>query len=445
MSLLQAAYLFAALVLLVLATRQGRLHLFLALAIAAAGFGYAAGMSTSHVGKAFGTGFAQAVNGLGLIVLAAAILIEIADATGATARLQARARGRRRRSWPMALIGLVSSVASTPGAAFALLSPLRRGLAADTPRSSLVLGLSLSGGHGLLLPAPVMLASVTILAADWWLALAYGVPLAILSMLLALLIGKISASGEPRMVDTLDTLDGENLHRPTRGAIALAVTSLVLIALLVTQSLGDIASEPLGGGSNREFLIALGRPLVLLGVGTVLLIVLSGHFDLRGFREEGWAGRGLMRAAGLVLIIGAAGGLQKIAQETGMPEMNADRLIGWVPPAPFTLLLPFVLAAIVKTLQGSSLVAAITAAGMMMELIAPLGLGDPQGRALTALAIGAGAMSVSHINDGLFWLVREAGGWEPGGTLARFTLGTAVQGVVAIVVLMLLAKFPLPM
>ena len=437
MSLYQAAYLLAALVLFVLATRRGHVQVFLALLVATVGFGYAAGMSTSGVGKAFGLGFAQSLNSLGLIVVAGAILMEIADATGATARLQTAVRGWRTRSAPLAIIGLIAGVASSPASAFAVLNPLRRGIGSDTPRSALVLGLSLSGSHGLLLPAPVMIASATILAADWTLTFAYGVPVAILVTILGTALAK-SSSGRALPTDTLEVIDGASLHAPTRGALALIITSAVLIGMLVVQSLGDIASEPLGGGSNREFLIAMGRPVIILLVGTGLLLVLSWHWERRGFTEDGWAGRALVKAAGLVLLIGAAGGLQKIAQETGMPEMNAEHLLFWQPSPGLALLLPFALAAIVKTLQGSSLVAAITASGMMMALLGPLGLDDPSGRALAALAVGTGAMTVSHINDGLFWLVGTAARLTPGAALARFSLSTALQGALAIAALLLL-------
>lgn len=437
MSLYQAAYLLAALILFVLATRRGHVQVFLALLVATVGFGYASGMSTSHVGKAFGLGFAQSLNSLGLIVVAGALLMEIADATGATARLQTAVRGWRTRSAPLAILGLISGVTSSPAAAFAVLNPLRRGIGADTPRSVLVLGLSLSGSHGLLLPAPVMLASATILAADWTLALAYGIPVAILVTILGTTLAK-TASGRALPTETIDVIDGASLHAPGRGALALVATSAVLVGMLIVQSLGDIASEPLGGGSNREFLIAMGRPVIILLVGTGLLLVLSWHWERRGFTESGWAGRALVKAAGLVLLIGAAGGLQKIAQETGMPEMNAERLLGWQPPPGLALLLPFALATIVKTLQGSSLVAAITASGMMMVLLGPLGLDDPSGRALAALAVGTGAMTVSHINDGLFWLVGSAARLTPGAALARFSLATALQGALAIAALLLL-------
>lgn len=441
MSLYQAAYFALALVVLAFLVQRGRVQPFLALLVTAIGFGYAAGMSTSGVGKSFGLGFAQSVNALGLTVVAAALMAEIADATGATAWLQHGASGRRRRSLPLALVGLIGGLASTPAASFAVLNPLRRGFGGDSPRSALVLGLSLSASHGLLIPAPVMLASLTILAADWTLSVAFGLPLALLLALVGLGLAHATTSGAARPVDTATAISGASLHAPRRGAWALGAASAVLVALLITQSLGDIASEPLGGGSNREFLIALGRPTVLLLVGTGLLLLLSWHWEPGGLTEEGWAGRAIRRAAGLVLLIGAAGGLTKIAQDTGMPEMNAERLLGFVPPGALALILPFALAAIVKTLQGSSLVAAITAAGMMMELVGPLGLDDPAGRTLAALAIGAGAMTVSHINDGLFWLVGQAARLPAGTTLVRFSLATAVQGVLALAGLIVLRLF----
>lgn len=438
MSLYQAAFFLVAVAFVLLVTARGRVLPLLALIVGAAGFGAAAGMSTSHFSKAFGLGFSQAVGGLGLTVLAAAFIAAIADAAGATSWLRERARAWRTRSAPLALVGLVAGIASAPAAAFAVLTPLMRALGAGAARPALTLGLSLSGAHGLLLPAPVMLASATILGADFRLALAYGLPVAVLVVLAGLGLARVTSSGAPVEADASAVMSGDSLHAPRRAALALGLVSLGLVALLVTQSLGDIASEPLGGGSNREFLLALGRPPVLLLAGVALMLLVSLHREDAALGEGGWAGRGLVAAAGLILLIGVAGGLSKIAQETGMPEMNAERLLDCRPAGALALALPFAVAAVMKLLQGSSLVAAITAAGMMMELAAPLGLGDPAGRALAALAIGAGAMTASHLNDGLFWLVASAARLSPAATLARFSLGTVLQGVLALAALILL-------
>jgi gluconate:H+ symporter, GntP family len=99
----------------------------------------------------------------------------------------------------------------------------------------------------------------------------------------------------------------------------------------------------------------------------------------------------------------------------------------------------FLVAATIKTLQGSSLVAAITAAGIAQPLLMPLGLDAANARALAALAIGAGAMTVSHINDDYFWLVSVTGGIRPLRALAVLSAGTLLQGAVAVLLLVLAA------
>ena len=113
----------------------------------------------------------------------------------------------------------------------------------------------------------------------------------------------------------------------------------------------------------------------------------------------------LGKVGNILLVVCAAGGFQRLCQETGMAEMFGERLIGWHIEAAGGVLLPFLIAAAIKTLQGSSLVAAITAAGMMQPMLDPLGLAGTNGKALAALAIGAGAMTISHVNDDFFWLV----------------------------------------
>ena len=96
-----------------------------------------------------------------------------------------------------------------------------------------------------------------------------------------------------------------------------------------------------------------------------------------------------------------------------MAEMLGERLLGWHVGAFGAVLIPFLIAAVIKTLQGSSLVAAITAAGMVQPLLVSLGLDGANGKALAALAIGAGAMTVSHVNDEYFWLVADRAGLTP--------------------------------
>jgi len=114
-----------------------------------------------------------------------------------------------------------------------------------------------------------------------------------------------------------------------------------------------------------------------------------------------------------------------------MAELIGERVSAF----PGGVLIPFLVAAVIKTLQGSSLVAAITAAGMVQPLLASLGLDAESGRALATLAIGAGAMTVSHVNDEYFWLVTRNAGLAPSRGLAALSLGTLLQGLGALALL----------
>ena len=143
--------------------------------------------------------------------------------------------------------------------------------------------------------------------------------------------------------------------------------------------------------------------------------------------------------AGILLTVGAAGGLQRLCQETGMAELIGERLLDWHLGGFGGLLIPFLIAAAIKTLQGSSLVAAIAAAGMVQPILLPLGLGGENGKALATLAIGAGAMTVTHINDEFFWLVSTSVGLRPLRGLVALTVGTLLQGLVAVAALLLLS------
>ena len=122
-----------------------------------------------------------------------------------------------------------------------------------------------------------------------------------------------------------------------------------------------------------------------------------------------------------------------------MAELLGERLLAWHLGPSLALLVPFLVAAAIKTLQGSSLVAAITAAGMVQPILFSLGLSDASGTALAALAVGAGAMTVSHVNDEFFWVVANGAGLAPLPGLARFTIGSLLQGLIAVAVLLLLS------
>jgi GntP family gluconate:H+ symporter len=443
-------WLFTALVAFIALVQARFLHAFLAIVAIAAAFGLGVGFSTAFVGKAFGAGFAQAIASPGLAIVAAAFVAAIADAAGATSWLAAKigaAAKSRRRGGPAilpTLCGLVAGLAASPATAFAVLTPLLRAIAGDTasPRqrgaATGALALALSASHGLALVSPIPIAAAAIVGAPWSKVALFGVPLAVLVAALGAAWSRWLASADAASL--VPSLNTPALPKTSAwsAAVLLAATAIPL-ALLIVQSLGDIPSEPLGGGTARELVIGVGRPLVLLIAGIAIMVIGNARLAGRLIADDTWSTRVLGSSAVILLTVGAAGGLQRLCQETGMAELLGEQVAGWHLSGAGALLIAFLIAATVKTLQGSSLVAAITAAGIMQPLLIPLGLDAATARALATLAVGAGAMTASHINDDFFWLASLTSGMRPLRALGVLTAGTLLQGILAVVMLMIVA------
>ena len=446
MPLAQALLLLTSLVAVIALTQARLLHAVLAIVVVSTAFGLAAGFSTAFVGKAFGAGFVQAIASPGLVIVAAGFIGALADASGAGGWFAAKAASSTS-SWRHAgatrlpaLGGFFAGLAASPAAAFALLEPLVRAVAGGAGPSRrgaalAALALAISASHGLALVSPVPIVAAAILGAPWSRVALFGVPLAVLLAGLGaawsrwLAVADVAPQAPSQQSPAIAKANGWS-------AAVLVIATAVPLALLIVQSLGEIPSEPLGGGTAREMVIGVGRPLVLLLVGIGIMVIGNARIGGKCLADNAWSARVLGSVASPLLAVGAAGGLQQLCQETGMAELLGEQISTWHLSGAGGLLVLFLVAATVKTLQGSSLVAVITAAGIAQPLLAPLGLDAAIARALAALAVGAGAMTVSHVNDDLFWLASLVVGIRPLRALAVLTAGTLMQGIVAVAVLM---------
>jgi GntP family gluconate:H+ symporter len=453
MPLAQSFVFLAAIVALVVATQWRQFHPFLAIAVVATLFGYIVGFPTGILGHRFGLGFSEMMYSPGLVIVGAALVAGLAESTTASDRLMTMLH-----RWPRlganriaALIGLVGGIGASPAAAFALLTPLLRPIGGQSiekrERAAVALALAISGSHGLIWLTPVPIAAAAIIGAVPERVALFGIPLAIvLAAVSAVFARNLPRPGSPSPASIspppLEAAPepGSPAGKPLPGyAVALVLATALPLVLLMIQSIGDNPREPLGGGPTRELIIGVGRPLILflVGVGVMVLAQPRQSFTLLG--SSTWTTRIFANIAGILLVVCAAGGFQKLCQETGMADMFAERVLGWHPEVLGGIMVPFLLALTIKTLQGSSLVAAITAAGMMQPLLQPLGLADTNGKALAALAVGIGAMTISHVNDEYFWLVTGTAGFRPLRGLATLSFGTLLQGLVALVLLLLVS------
>lgn len=422
-----AALLALSVVLLVVLTGRVRLHATLALAGLIVTYGVAADMTISSIGRTFSIGFVHTLDQVGLVLLGGIVAATFVERSGAAARLAASLARRRTPSVIAVPIGLVAGIGASPTSALALLLPLVR---AVRGRSALVLSLSLLASFALVPPSPIAIAGSSVLGADATTVFAIGAPLAVV----VALVGWFYAR---RTLPQIDDSDAEVTSEPLRprDVLTLVLPVLIPIALLIVQSVAQIPSEPLGRGGMRELFTGISRPLMLMVFAAGLALLLVWRWDAAALSERGWAGEAITAAAGALMVMGIAGGFGRVLDETGAAELLGEALS----VKRWGVLTPFLVAAIVKTMLGSSLTATLTTAGMIESLLPALGLDAPTGRALAVAAVGAGAMTASHVNDPHFWLTAHAQRLTPSRALITLSGGTAVQGLVAIAILLVLS------
>ena len=152
----------------------------------------------------------------------------------------------------------------------------------------------------------------------------------------------------------------------------------------------------------------------------------------------GWIGEGIKLAGPILIITGAGGAFGGVLEATPM----ADLVNGWVSGGNFSgslfLIIAFVIAAVLKTSQGSSTNALVITSSMLAPLVTTMGFETPFEMALVVMAIGGGAMTVSHANDSYFWVVSQFSGISMKDAFSSFTLMTGLQGVVVLLMTLLL-------
>jgi len=207
---------------------------------------------------------------------------------------------------------------------------------------------------------------------------------------------------------------------------------VVPVLLIALKSVADYPSAPFGTGSLRTLLSFIGNPNIALLIG-----VFFAFFTVPKITKEvlgDWVGVGLTNAGVIILITGVGGSLGAVIRETPIAAYLSESLS----TLQFGIFVPFILAAALKTAQGSSTVAIITTAGIIAPLMTALGLASGLGPALTVMAIGAGAMTVSHANDSYFWVVAQFSDMKVEQAYRLQTLSSLVCGIVGITFISLL-------
>ena len=419
---------------IVFMTARARINAFFVLLIAAIGVGLAAGLPAAHLLATLKKGFGHLIEAIGIIVIAGTALGVILERTGATASMADYLLGKvgeRRAPLAIALTGFLVGLPIFCDSGFVVLSGLNASLARRTgtpmPVMAVVLASSLYAVHCLVPPHPGVSAAAGLVGVDTGLLMLVGtlvaVPGAAVGYWWAQWRGR---AYPPPPVEPIATAEkGANgsgaIGNPSPGRAFLPVA--VPIALIALKSL---AAQFVGAGTSGgawAVLGFLGDPIValLVGLGLALTLVRSGGRSLVNHLLT----EGVDKAGPVLAIVAAGGGFGAVLKETGI----GDSLGQVLSPLHLGIFLPFLVTAVLKTVQGSSTVAIITAASLVGPMFPELHLDTPWGRLLGTLALGAGSMLVSHANDAFFWVVTRFSDLEPGVTFRVYSPATVLMGL----------------
>lgn len=426
-------YLFLSIALIVYLTVRWKVHPFLALILVAILYGFATGMPPMEIVASINTGFGDTLGKIGLVIVLGVLIGAFLENSGgayALADKVLRIIGRKRIATAMGTIGYIVSVPVFADSGFLLLSPLNKSLAKKAgitlSGSAIALALGLIASHTMVPPTPGPIAAAGLLGADIGLVLAIGIPVSIMATMAGLAFARYYANRV--WIDPNPDVTEEQIAsrlRDAPGAFSSSLPIFVPILLIVLKSV----NTALGGDESiwTSALSFLGEPVVALLVGLCLALFLPKKFDAAMLSASGWTGVALRDAAGIILITGAGGVFGKILQNSGIATFLGDAISG----IDMGLWLPFLLATAIKTAQGSSTVALITTASIMLPMMPTLGFDTGAEKAMVVVAIGAGSAMVSHANDSFFWVVTQMSGLDVRTGYRLLSLGTVVTGTAA--------------
>jgi len=429
-----------AIVMIVVLISRFKVHAFLALLAASFFVGFAAGMNPIDVTKAIMKGFGGTVERIGIVIIAGTIIGVFLEQTGAAltmAETVLKWVGAKRPALAMSIIGYITSIPVFCDSGFVILSALNKSLSKKSGVSMAVMATALSTGlyatHTLVPPTPGPIAAANNLHADLGMVILIGLIVAIPVTIAGYLWATKFASQYEVIAETSVSYEELLEKFKTLPSAFSAFTPLVLpIVLIGLASVANFPGKPFGDGSLKLAINFIGEPMNALLLGFFSCFLLVPKLD-----EEvlsGWVGQGIKDAAAIIFITAAGGSLGALLAASKIADYLGSSL------AVFNLgiFLPFVIAAALKTAQGSSTVSLITTSAIIYPMLGTLGLASPTGAVLATMAVGCGAMVVSHANDSYFWVVSQFSDLKVNLAYKCQTLGTLVQGLVGIVVVYVL-------
>ena len=432
-------YLLITILFIVFSTAKYKIHPFLTLLIASLGMGVISGLDVNFVIKTVTEGFGNTLKSIGIIIACGSIIGTFLEKTGAAKSIASKIlqiTGSKNSALAMNLTGSIVSIPVFCDSGFVILSTLNNAINKKTGISLSVLGTSLAAGlyatHVFVPPTPGPLAAASIIGADVGLVLIFGLLLAIPVSV----VGWFWASYYCSRFSINQNINNETLSEQKNDDTNLTISIFTIIIPIALITLKSIVNHPAIELENlfiNNIISFCGHPIIAMLFGVFIAMISATDFSLE--QHFDWVSNSLKSAGGIILITGAGGAFGNILRATSLGDTISQSLLGFE----IGLLLPFIIAAFLKTAQGSSTVSIITTSAMVLPLLDSLGLSSEMGKVLTVLSIGAGAMTVSHLNDSYFWIVSQFSNMNTKTALHCHTASTLLQGLTSIILIKILS------
>lgn len=437
--MLTIIFLVGVIILIVVAITYWKLHPFITLLLAGILIGILSGLDTVTIMAKLTEGFGSTLKSIGIVIALGTIIGTFLERSGG-ARTMAdfilRIVGEKRSPLAMSITGFIVSIPVFCDSGFVILSTLNKALSKKTGVSLSVLAIALATGlyttHVFVPPTPGPLAAAATLGADIGLVILFGLIVSIPTAA----AGLIWAQTYCKKFEIIPEKVADNSVDQVRstGPLMAFAPLIIPILLIALKSIAVYPTELFGQGLVKDVFIFIGHPVIALLIGVFISFGLKAKGNVQGTRIE-WVSAGLKNAGTIILITGAGGAFGTVLRASGVGDTLGQVMSQWQ----LGIFLPFLIAAVLKSAQGSSTVAIITTAALMTPLLEPLGLVSPIAKALVVLAIGAGSMTVSHLNDSYFWVVAQFSNLDTATALRCHSVATLLQGSVGIITIAIIS------
>ena len=437
-----------AIVVMIVAISKYKIHPFLSIMSVSLILALIAGIPLGDIANVIGAGFSGTFSSIGIVIILGALIGTVLEKTGAALKLAdmvVKLVGQKNPELAIELMGWVVSIPVFCDSGFVILDPIRRAMVRRTRTSSVAMTVALSAGlyisHVFIppTPGPIAAASTLGIGDNLLLVMGMGVLASILPLIAGLLFAKYIGKSVKSADETGDSAETAKTYEElvaSFGKLPGGFDALAPIVVpIVLMALGSIASMAGWTGIAFDLFNFLGKPIIALAVGTIFAVIqLAATKKLGEFYD---LTNDTLKVTGPILFVTAAGGvLGKVIATSDMVNFITEHatVLGSV-----GIFFPFLLAAILKSAQGSSTVAITTTAGIVAPLLGAIGMNTPAEIALVVMAIGAGAMTVSHANDSYFWVVTNFGQMTPEQGYKTQTMLTLVLGLASMIGIFILS------